>query len=197
MKAQQPPAPDASPSLSVQPDPEEQKEAERRADALLAESDAEIDEAEEDEFWSLVVGPPRDEEINANVIPRDEWEDALSEADGNVPDGFIILTAPHGDYVQALAQQDGFVLEYREIWPKEKTPGFRHYRARKPDEDGQAPRDDAAAETWMMNLETVIDCFECFSEYPDETPEPMGVEWWDVTESFTPADAPGLEIQEI
>ena len=199
MKSQQPPDPDASPTSFVLPDSEVQKEIARGADALLPELGEDDEEVEEYELWSLVVGQRIDEdrEINANVIPRFEWEGALEKADGNVPDGFVILTTLSGDYVQALAQPEGYVLEYHEIWPKEKTSGFRHYRARKADEDGQPPRDDAAAETWMMNLETVIDCFECFSEYPNETPESMGVEWWDVTESFTPAAASGLKIQEI
>lgn len=149
---------------------------------------ADTEAGEEEVFWSLTAGQRLEEGVlNANCIPRAEWEAALDEADGDEPNGFVILQAPSGDYVQTMAEPEGYALEYREFWPREVSPGFRHYRARRPDAEGEPPLDAKAEATWMVSLDTVKECFECFTEYPDETPELTDGQWVDVTEEFPPA----------
>lgn len=145
------------------------------------------DHSSEDEeaLWELTVGQggPEDQ-IAGDFIPTHCWQDALATADGTAQNGFIVLQAPGGDFVQALAQPKGFALEYREWWRKEASPGFRHYRAYRPADDDLPPPDDDPEDRWAMPLETATACFECFSEYPDETPEATDLSWWDVTSEF-------------
>jgi hypothetical protein len=145
-----------------------------------AEPDDNLDSSEKD--WELAVGQGGpNAHMFAKFIPMECWQDALTRADGSFGDGFVILQAPSGDYVQALAQPKGFVIEYRRWWRTEVSPGFRHYQAYRPSDDGLPPPDDDPEDRWAMPLKTTIACFKCFSEYPCTWPETTDLGWGNIT----------------
>jgi len=159
--------------------------------------DPETDEAEEDEEEGGSLWASRAELEHADGTGLDcydpawfDWEHALCVAEIEGLSGSFALISPtqlyNGDYVQATFVPGGFILEYREHWPSEKSPGFRHYRACKGDDDEGCDA-EVDASRWVFDLAAAVDCFRCFLEYPTEFPDVPG-EWVGVTEEFADLD---------